>query len=216
MTPAPLSIDVFSDVVCPWCYLGKRRLERALAGLRRPAVVRWQPFQLDPTIPPNGIPRDDYLKRKFGSVAAIEPAHRRLAQLGHDEGIDYRFDLIQLSPNTIDAHRLVHWASGEQQNAMVERLFRAYFTEGRDVGNRAVLAELASEAGVEGDIATRLASDEDRQQIAGEIAGAYRLGIDGVPCFVLQGRWAVMGAQTPDVLVAAIEQVDSAAAAAIG
>jgi predicted DsbA family dithiol-disulfide isomerase len=216
MAPPPLSIDVFSDVVCPWCYLGKRRLERALAGLSRPAVVRWRPFRLDPTIPPGGIARDDYLQRKFGSVAAVEPAHRRLTALGRDEGIDYRFDLIRRSPNTIDAHRLVHWTSGDRQDAMVERLFRAYFTEGRDVGDRTVLAGLAAEAGLEGDIAARLASDEDRLLIEGEIEGAYRLGIDGVPCFVLQRRWAVTGAQTPDVLVAAIAQADSAGTAGSG
>jgi predicted DsbA family dithiol-disulfide isomerase len=142
-----VSIDVISDVVCPWCYLGKRRLERALDQLPSlEFVVRWHPFRLDPTIPPGGIDRREYLARKFGSVEAIAPAHANLTALGEREGISFRFDLITRSPNTVDAHRLVRWASfaglGE---AMVERLFSAYFIEGVDVGDRLALADLAAE-----------------------------------------------------------------------
>jgi predicted DsbA family dithiol-disulfide isomerase len=211
MDGSDLSIDVFSDVVCPWCYLGKRRLAAALERLpARRAVVRWHPYRLDPTIPPEGIPRDTYLIRKFGSVAAIEPAHQRLRELGDAEGIDYRFDRITRSPNTLDAHRLVRWAAAEgRQDAMVERLFAAYFTEGRDVGDRRVLATLADEAGLSGDIAARLAGDEDRQTVEAEIDAAYRMGVTGVPCFVVNRRVGVIGAEPPDVLLDAVRQADA-------
>src|SRR5262245_7326733 len=125
MDKPDITVDVFSDIVCPWCYLGKRRLGAARARLPgRRAVVRWPPFRLDQTIPPEGIPRAAYIVRKFGSLAAIEPAHRRLTELGEAEGVDYRFDRIERSPNTRDAHRLVRWAAGDgRQDAMVERLF---------------------------------------------------------------------------------------------
>jgi predicted DsbA family dithiol-disulfide isomerase len=214
MTAPALSIDVFSDVVCPWCYLGKRRLAAALARLGDRAVeVRWRPFRLDATIPDGGIDRSEYITKKFGSVAAIEPAHQRLVEMGRQEGIDYRFDLITRSPNTIDAHRLVNWAmSAAEQDAIVERLFRAYFSEGKDVGDRTVLVALAAEAGMADDIAARLAGGEDRQEVTEEIDGAYRIGVTGVPCFVYNRRLAVMGAQSVEVLLDVVRQADAAAA----
>ena len=207
--PLPTTtIDVFSDVVCPWCYLGKHRLARAIALVEdREVTVRWHPFRLDPTIPPEGIDRDAYLTRKFGSVAAVDAAHQRITEMGKALGITYRFDLIGRSPDTTDAHRLTRWAAADGlQDAMVERLFAAYFAEGRDIGDRAVLAALAAEVGVTGDIAARLASDAGRDAINAEIAEAHRIGINAVPCFVIDRRLGVMGAQTPDVLVAAIRQ----------
>jgi predicted DsbA family dithiol-disulfide isomerase len=204
-------IDVFSDVVCPWCYLGKRRLTRALAAMPdRQFAVRWLPFQLDPTIPPQGVDRDAYLIGKFGSAAAIEPSHQRLVEMGHAEGIDYRFDRITRSPNTIDAHRLVRWAGeANLQEAIVERLFAAYFTQGRDVGDRAELAAIAAEAGLTGDVAARLASDDDTDTIGAEIQGAYDIGVNGVPCYVFDRRLGVMGAQMPEALIAAVGQTDA-------
>lgn len=210
------TIDVFSDVVCPWCYLGKRRLERAIGELRgRQVEVRWRPFRLDPTIPPEGVDRDAYIARKFGSATAIEPSHRRLTEMGAAEGIDYHFDRITRSPNTIDAHRLVRWAAGQQrQDAVVEALFAAYFTAGRDVGDRRALAAIAHEAGLEGDIAARLATDEDRAPVEAEIENAYRIGVTGVPCFVVDGRVGVMGAQSPEALLDVVRQADDLAAAA--
>src|SRR4051812_25976951 len=194
MTTATTTIDIFSDVVCPWCYLGKRRLERALNALPSGTVATtWRAYRLDPTIPSDGIDRDTYLTRKFGSVAQIEPAHERLVEMGRAEGIDYRFDLIRRSPSTLDAHRIVRWAALDgRQEAVVERLFAAYFTQGRDIGDRGVLADIARDAGVGGDIAARLATGEDLDALQDEIDTAYRIGITGVPCFVIDRRLGVM------------------------
>jgi predicted DsbA family dithiol-disulfide isomerase len=212
--PAPplqataLTIDVVSDVVCPWCYLGKRRLERAQAIVADVNVaIRWRPFQLDPTVPPGGIDRQDYLRRKFGDPRRIEAAHERLAAFGKAEGIDYRFDLIRRSPNTIDAHRVVRWAAGEREGAMVERLFRAYFTEGFDIGDHAVLAALAGEAGLDPSaVAARLATDDDRETVTAEIERAYRLGVTGVPTFIVASHYGVVGAEAPGTIAEAIRQ----------
>ena len=206
---AALRIDVVSDVVCPWCYLGKRRLARALdAGIGADVEVGWRPFRLDPTIPPDGIPREQYLTRKFGSLDAVAPMHQRLAALGAEEGIDFRFEGIGRAPDTVDAHRLIAWAGARgMADAMVERLFAAYFTEGRDIGERRVLVRLAAEAGLDDpDIGDRLAGEEDRDTVVGEIDRARRIGVTGVPCFILDGRYAVMGAQPPETLAAAIGQ----------
>jgi predicted DsbA family dithiol-disulfide isomerase len=216
MATSMTNIDVFSDVVCPWCYLGKRRLERALYGWSPgKAAVTWRAFRLDPTIPREGIDRDAYVTRKFGSAAAIEPAHRQLTEMGRAEGIDYRFDRITRSPNTLDAHRLIRWAAAEgRQDAVVERLFAAYFTEGQDIGDRAVLAAAAREAGLAGDIVARLASEEDLEAVQEEIDTAYRIGITGVPCFVIDRRLGIMGAQMPEVILDGIRQVESQQAGA--
>jgi predicted DsbA family dithiol-disulfide isomerase len=204
-----LTIDVVSDVVCPWCYLGKRRLERALTLVPDLAVeVRWRPFQLDPTIPPEGIDRRAYIEKKFGIAGSVTPTHERLTEMGVDEGIDYHFERIKRSPNTIDAHRLIHWAGSEREEEAVERLFRAYFTEGRNIGDPAVLAELAGDIGMEtGDIEARLSTDEDRTVVEQEIAEANRIGVTGVPCFIVGGRYAVVGAQSPDTIAEAIQAV---------
>ncbi|MGZ8348048.1 MAG: DsbA family oxidoreductase [Allosphingosinicella sp.] len=212
MTARPLTVEVVSDVACPWCYLGKRRLERALSLLPNMAVtVRWRPYRLDPTIPPEGVDRKDYLTRKFGSLAAIEPAHRRLVEYCHDEGIDFHFERITRSANTIDAHRLIRWATAAGlDDAMVERLFAAYFSEGRDIGEQQVLAELAGEVGLDAVlVARRVASDEDREIVAGEIEDAYRIGVTGVPCFIFDQKYAVMGAQPAEGIADAIRQVSA-------
>jgi len=211
-----VEIEIYSDVVCPWCYLGKRRLERALGALPSGSVrTTWRAYRLDPTIPSEGIDRDTYLTRKFGSVATIEPAHQRLVEMGRAEGIDYRFDLIKRSPSTLDAHRVVRWAAeAGRQEAVVERLFAAYFTQGRDVGDRTVLADIAREAGVDGDIGARLTAGEDLDTVQEEIDTAYRIGITGVPCFVIDRRLGVMGAQPPEAILDAIRQAGSSSAAA--
>jgi len=215
MTQPALTIDVVSDVVCPWCYLGKRRLEQALTLTPdREITVRWRPFRLDPTIPAEGIDRETYLTRKFGSLEAVADSHRRLTEMGRAEGIAYRFDAITRAPNTVNAHRLVHWAAAEdRQDAMVERLFAAYFSEGLDVGDDDVLARLAGEAGLDGDIAARLAGQEDRDAVTAEVENAYRIGVSGVPCFILDRRYAVVGAQSAEVLVEAMTQAAAAEAA---
>lgn len=210
MSPETVTIDVISDVVCPWCFLGKRRLARAVGLVPGvPIVVRWRPFRLDPTIPPEGIARTDYLTAKFGSVEALDESHRQLTERGHAEGITYRFDRITTSPNTVDAHRLVHWSAADGvQDDMVERLFTAYFSEGLDIGDGDVLAALAADVGLDGDvIAGRLADDTDRDFIVAEIENAYRIGVSGVPCFIIDRRLAVTGAHPAEVLVQTIEQV---------
>jgi len=208
MTDA-FTIDVVSDVVCPWCYLGKRRLERALTLVPDVAIeVRWRPFQLDPTIPPEGIDRRAYIEKKFGIAGTVTPMHERLAEVGIDEGIDYHFERIKRSPNTIDAHRLIRWAGPGQEEPTVERLFRAYFIEGRDIGDHTVLGEVAGDVGLDGDsLEKRLSTDEDRSIVEQEIAEAYRIGVTGVPCFIVGGRYAVMGAQSPETIAEAIQAV---------
>jgi predicted DsbA family dithiol-disulfide isomerase len=210
-TPA-ISVDVISDVVCPWCYLGKRRLERAIKLLPELEFsVRWHPFQLDPTIPPGGIERRDYLTRKFGSLDAIAATHANLTALGEREGIVFRFDAIARAPNTVDAHRLIRWAGvAGLTEVAVERVFQAYFADGIDVGDRSVLTRLAADLGMPGDIGTRLASEEDESEVAAEIAEAYRMGVSGVPCFIIDRRYAVVGAHPPETLVEAISQAVAA------
>lgn len=212
----PLTVDVVSDVVCPWCYLGKRRLEQALDLVpATPVVIRWRPFQLDATVPPGGMDRQEYMRRKFGDLSRLDTVHERLVALGRDEGIDYRFDAIRRSPNTIDAHRLVRWTSIERQDAIIEALFRAYFTEGRDVGDHAVLAELGEAVGLDPtSTVARLASEEDRGAVQAEIEQAYRVGVTGVPCFIVGGRYAVMGAEAAEVIAGAIERAADEAATA--
>jgi predicted DsbA family dithiol-disulfide isomerase len=210
-------VDVVSDVACPWCYLGKRRLERAAGSLPGiDVLVRWHPFQLDPTIPPGGMDRRLYMERKFGSLERVAPVHARLESMGAREGIDYRFDDIRVSANTLDAHRLVRWAEGPLQDAMVDRLFKANFTDALDIGDHAVLARLATEVGLDGaEVAARLATDRDRETVRAEIAEAGRMGIDGVPCFIVGERYAVMGAQEAEVIARAIKTAaDEQAAAA--
>lgn len=206
---APLTIDIVSDVVCPWCFIGKRKLERALA--RRPDVkvaLRWRPFQLDPTIPAGGIDRRAYLENKFGSAGRVAQIHQRVEEAGREVGIAFAFDKIKRSPNTLDAHRLIRWAHAiERQNDIAEALFRLYFQDGVDVGDREILARIATAHGLDGDVVARLLADgADVQAVQQEIASAVRLGVSGVPFFIFDAKFAVPGAQNADVLVAAIDK----------
>jgi predicted DsbA family dithiol-disulfide isomerase len=209
-SPAPLTIDVVSDVVCPWCYLGKSRLEQAIAAVPEiPVAVRFRPYSLDPSVPPEGEDRAVYIRRKFGSLNALDAAHQRLKAMGREAGVDYHFDRITRSPNTLDAHRVVRWATEASKGTeMVDRLFRAYFSEGRDVGDHQVLSELASEVGLDGAaIAARLATDDDKASVKAEINEAYQIGVTGVPTFILGGKYGVVGAQSVEALTEAIRQV---------
>jgi predicted DsbA family dithiol-disulfide isomerase len=204
---APLTIDVVSDVVCPWCYIGKRNLEAALA--RFPTIdvtIQWRPYQLDPTIPPEGIARRAYLERKFGN--RVDEIYTRVAAAGREAGIDFAFDRIERSPNTLDAHRLIRWSqSVGKQDELVEGLFRAFFTKGRDIGNRDVLLEAATEAGMDGEVVQRLLDGEaDKDAVREEIATAQRLGVNGVPFFIFAGRFGVPGAQPAEILASAIKR----------
>ena len=137
----PLSIDIVSDVVCPWCYLGEKRLAAALAEDTEPVIVRWRPYQLDPTIPDGGLDRNEYMERKFGRDGRLNAVHDQLVRLGEEVGLPFAFDRITRAPNTLDAHRVIRWAgSTGAQSEVVDRLFRAYFVEGRDIGDRAALS----------------------------------------------------------------------------
>jgi predicted DsbA family dithiol-disulfide isomerase len=201
-----VTVDIISDVVCPWCYVGKRNLEAAVERSGRAVELHWRPFQLDPTIPPAGLDRHAYLMGKFGSLDKIDAIHTRLTDMGREIGIPFRFDAILRAPNTLDAHRVIRWAaSSGHQNAVVEALFRAYFVEGHDIGNRAELVRIAAECGMDGTNVHRLlASGSDATDVREEIATAGRLGVSGVPFFILAGRYAVPGAQSAEVLAAAI------------
>ena len=207
MTDAMVTIDVVSDVMCPWCYIGKRRLEAAVAALPDAALdVHWRPFQLDATIPPEGMDRRMYLERKFGGAEAAERVYAPVRAAGEAEAIPFAFDRIRRSPNTINAHRLIRWAGqAGLQEEMVERLFRLYFIEGGDLTDISVLAKAAAEAGMEHEVAERLlASEAGIAEVRADIEAAQNMGITGVPTFIVGGRYAVVGAQPADVLADAI------------
>jgi predicted DsbA family dithiol-disulfide isomerase len=212
-----MRIDVFSDVVCPWCFVGKRRLEQALkqAGISD-AELHWHAFQLNPDLPPEGVDRRQYLEAKFGP-GAIERIHARLDEAGKSAGIDFQFDLIVRSPNTLDAHRLL-WLAGTQgrQSVLKEALLHAYFLEGRDVGDRAVLADIATQTGIEGDIPAWLAGDAGIHEVHEDLKQAARLQISGVPFFIFEGRLALSGAQPPEVFLQALDAARKPGAQPIG
>lgn len=212
-----ISVDVVSDVVCPWCYIGQKRLGKAVAGLADVDVhVRWRPFQLDPTIPAEGKDRRAYMLDKFGSEERIHQIHARIEPLGAAEGIAFAFDAIKVAPNTLDAHRVIRWAGavGEtEQNRLVDRMFKLNFEEGANLGDHAVLVEAARESGMDTSIVeSLLPTDADVEAVRAEIAIASRMGITGVPCFLLENKYAVMGAQDVDALADAIRQVAAAKA----
>lgn len=212
-----ISVDVVSDVVCPWCYIGQKRLGKAVAGLADVDVhVRWRPFQLDPTIPAEGKDRRAYMLDKFGSEERIHQIHARIEPLGAAEGIAFAFDAIKVAPNTLDAHRVIRWAGavGEtEQNRLVDRMFKLNFEEGANLGDHAVLVEAARDSGMDTSIVeSLLPTDADVEAVRAEIATASRMGITGVPCFLLENKYAVMGAQDVDALADAIRQVAAAKA----
>jgi predicted DsbA family dithiol-disulfide isomerase len=210
--PGEISVEVVSDVVCPWCFVGKRRLETALASESEfPAVVHWRPFQLDPTIPPEGLDRRDYMRAKFHDDARLAEVHARLRALGAEVGIAFDFDEISRSPNTLDAHRLIRWAAvSGVQDEVVERLFSAYFEHGRDIGDRSVLTAIAVECGMDGEsVERRLAGDDDIPAVQAEISEVQKIGVTGVPFFIFASRFGVSGAQSAEVLVRAMKRARS-------
>lgn len=207
-----LTIDVTSDVICPWCFIGKRRLEKALGN--RPAVVRWHPFQLNPAMPRGGIDRKAYRIGKFGSWERSQELDARVDAAGRDEGIAFDFDRQSRTPNTLDAHRIIRLA-GERgvQDAAVEALFLAYFTDGRDLCDLATLAEIAERAGLDrAEVDGLLTGDAGLDVVRAGEERARNLGVSGVPFFVMNGRIAVSGAQPPELLRRAFERAGEAAA----
>jgi predicted DsbA family dithiol-disulfide isomerase len=210
-----LTIDVVSDVVCPWCYIGKRRLERALADVKDIDVqVRWRPFFLNPWVPREGISRADYLTTKFGSVEAYNGIAQRVVEAATSEGLEYHPGLVKRQPNTIDCHRLIHWAKASDKSAEVkQRLMELYFKEGGDLTNREVLVKAAADCGLDPDtIRERLATDEDVELISQQAQAAANAGVSGVPTFILDNTYGISGAQPSEQLAAAIRQVASGSA----
>lgn len=208
----PMQIDVISDTVCPWCYIGKRRLERALS--LRPQIefdVRWRPFQLDPSTPVEGVDRKVYMERKFGSSEKVKPIHTALLKAGEDEGITFAFEKIARTPNTLNSHRVVRWShSLGLQDKLVELLFRRYFVDGADIGQIKVLAAIADEIGMDGELVEELLnSDADRESVEREDTMARKIGITGVPTFLIGGKILVNGAQDAEHLVRIIDRVAS-------
>ena len=206
-------IDVYSDVICPWCYVGKRRLERALKQLNGsvPVHISWRPFQLNPTMPKSGMDRRQYLEAKFGGPEAAQSIYDQVATAGAAERIPFAFDRIVRTPNTFTAHRLI-WLAGHRgtQDEIVEMLFRHYFVEGGDIGNVDTLSHAAANAGLDrATVEAFLNSDEGVESVKAEEAAGHRLGIRGVPYFILNGTAALSGAQPPEQFLAAFRQIDA-------
>lgn len=202
-----ITVEVISDVICPWCWVGKRRLEKAIAAVAgvHEVVVRWRPFQLNPDMPRVGMERRAYRTAKFGSVERSIELDAKLAAVGAGEGLAFHFERIERTPNTFDAHRLIRLA-GELgvQDAVVEALFRAYFSDGRDIGERSVLLDVVVGAGLERERAeSTLDSDDSATAVRAEEAEARRLGVEGVPFFVLNGDLALTGAREPEAFLLA-------------
>lgn len=208
-----MQLDVISDTVCPWCYIGKRRLDKAISSWDRKDVeiaVTWRPYQLDATIPAEGVDRQKYYERKFGTERAKE-AGKVIAEYGEQEGIKFAFDKIKRSPNTLDSHRLVKWAgtAGVQLDA-VELLFKRYFEDGADVGCHEVLIEVATDIGMDVDLVRELlATDTDRKHIEYEDHKAREMGVTGVPCFLFEQKFSVVGAQDVETLTKVFTRVQT-------
>jgi predicted DsbA family dithiol-disulfide isomerase len=203
-----LQIEVYSDVICPWCYVGKRRLERALqqVGNTVETHVAWRPFQLNPTMPKDGMDRTAYLEAKFGSLDTFKEMEERLLEVGGIEQIPFAFQKIARTPNTFLAHRLI-WYAGQQdcQEAVVEQLFKGYFEEGLDIGSSSVLVELADRAGLK--VGQFLESEEGAAAVKTEESCGHTLGIRAVPYFVFDKTYGISGAQPVDVFISAVEKV---------
>jgi predicted DsbA family dithiol-disulfide isomerase len=207
-----IELDIFSDPVCPWCLIGRAHLERALA--QRPGanvIIAWHPFQLDPDIGPESLDRQSYMEAKFGGKAAVARANAQVEQAAANAGVKVDIAAITARPNTFDAHRLIHWASLEaRQDAVVEALMRAYWNEGRDIGDPEVLADIAAGAGMERAVVARLlASDADREAVAAREAHARARGVRAVPTFVVNNAHAVEGAQPAEFWCQVIDELSA-------
>ena len=198
-----MDIDIFSDTICPWCFIGKRRLERALAERPQPDLtIHWRAFQLNPDMPAGGMDRSQYLELKFGGASNADAIYDQVRAAGESEGIDFAFERMKRTPNTIDSHRLIrHAADTARQDAVVQALFDAYFLRAEDIGDPEVLAAAAAEAGLDAE-ETRafLAGDAEAEAVRAEDTSARQAGISGVPCFIFNRQHALAGAHPPEVL----------------
>jgi predicted DsbA family dithiol-disulfide isomerase len=213
-----MRIEYVFDTVCPWCYVGKRRFERALAlrpGIR--ASVHWRPFLLNPDLPAEGIERQLYLDRKFGGAARVQRVHAAVSAAGLTEGIQFEFEKIERTPNTLNSHRLVRLAAqGGRESEAVEAIYQAYFTQGLDIGRIDVLAAIAGTIGLDAaEVEDYLHQTQDGAALLNDNARAHRLGVNGVPCLIIDGIYALAGAQEPDILLKLIDIVRETDAEAV-
>ncbi len=198
-----MHLDIFSDTICPWCFIGKRRLERALAERPQPNMtVRWRAFQLNPDMPAEGMARSDYLAHKFGGAANARSVYAQVEAAGESEGIDFAFDRMKRTPNTVDSHRLIRFAEPKgREDQVVQALFDAYFLRAEDIGDRDILVEAARVAGLDADdVRAYLTSDAEAEAVRAEDHAARQAGVNGVPCFIFNRQHALAGAHAPEVL----------------
>lgn len=211
-----VSLDIFVDPVCPWCYLGKANLDRALeANPDHPFLIAWHPFQLNPDMPPEGVDKRSYLLSRFGSPAQLDAIHQRFRDIARQNGVQMDPDTPKRIPNTLDALRLMHWARLEgRQSLVVAALMRAYWVEGRDIGNHGVLADIAAGCGMDREVVERLlASDADRDTVLAREAHARERGVGAVPTFIIADRYVVSGAQPPELWARAMAEIAAQSAA---
>lgn len=212
--PDPIKLDIMSDPICPWCYIGKAHLDRALqANPDHPFVIEWHPFQLNPDMPEGGMGRREYLETKFGGKEGAVRAYAPVVEHAEKAGLKIDFEGMKRTPNTMDAHRLIHWAGVEgKQTAAVSALFKAYFVETRDIGDHEVLADIADGIDMDASVVRRLlASDADRDDIAGRDAHSRKMGIGSVPTFIVDNKHAVPGAQPPELWARVIAELRATA-----
>ncbi|WP_439120691.1 DsbA family oxidoreductase [Marivita sp.] len=205
-----VKLDIMSDPICPWCYIGKTHLDRALAQRPdHPFLITWHPFQLNPEMPKEGVDRRAYLEGKFGGKEGAIKAYAPLVEHAEKAGLSINFEGIQKTPNTLDAHRLIHWAGIEgHQNAVVDALFTAYFVDGRDIGDADVLADIADSCGMDASVVLRLlGTDEDRRDIVDRDAAARGMGITSVPTFIVASQHAVPGAQPTELWLKVLDDL---------
>ena len=205
-----IRLDIFSDPVCPWCLIGKANLDRALESHPdHPFVIEWHPFQLNPDMPAEGVNKRDYLSARFGGEAKLDAIHARLAEAARAAGLDVNPDTPTRIPNTLNAHRMIHWAGLEgRQTPVVSALFRAYWREGRDIGDQQVLTQIAGEAGLDPDVIARLlGSEADLDVIRTRERHAREKGISAVPTFIVADTYVLSGAQPPKLWGEVIEEL---------
>ena len=207
-----IQVDIVSDIVCPWCWLGVKLFEKAAKQSNQNINISWRPYMLDPSVPEGGVPYRDYMKQKFGDTPSnkFTEMRKHLEQAGPQHGIEYKFDDIPLRINTLNAHRFLKWAQGQGQdkgNEASEALFKAYFTDLKDLGDPTILAEIAAGIGMDGDLVLELLTqDNDKNAVREEIMFFRNLGVNAVPTFIYNGQFAVQGAQPPKAHIDAIKK----------
>ena len=211
-----ITLDIISDPICPWCYIGKARLDQAIAetGID-PFEVNWRIFQLNPDMPREGMDRQKYLEAKFGGLEGAAQVYSRINAVAAEAGLDLKFDAIPRTPNTFDAHRLIRWAKVTgNQTAVVQQLFRRYFEQGQDISDRETLLDVAVSVGMEREVVDRLLDgDSDRAELEAEEETARQMGVTGVPCFIIGGRYVIQGAQDPETWKKVLLELNDAMAA---